>query len=242
MKMTKTSIEAVSRSMIAFAAIVLNARPVCAQDVPGKSGTKVEISANAALVSDYRFRGISLSERESALQGGVDVMVNEHLFASVWTSSIASYGGSRVEVDVSGGYAGEIGGLDYTVGASAYLYPGGASVNYGELKATLSNTVGPAVVSSEIAYAPDQSNTVSDNIYVGGTVSIAMGKSPLRFKAHGGYEDGFYDRKWDWEAGFSYEKDWLRLSVAAIGTNYGDALEAGNLGKTGVVAGVMLSF
>jgi Bacterial protein of unknown function (Gcw_chp) len=65
--MAKSSTETVRRSMIAFAAIVLNARPVCAQDVPGKSGPKVEISANASIVSDYRFRGISLSERESAV-------------------------------------------------------------------------------------------------------------------------------------------------------------------------------
>ncbi|MBL4639835.1 MAG: hypothetical protein JKY57_04830, partial [Kordiimonadaceae bacterium] len=44
---------------------ILIGTPAAAQDDAG-----ISLSANAALVSDYRFRGVSLSDKDIAIQGG----------------------------------------------------------------------------------------------------------------------------------------------------------------------------
>lgn len=217
-------------------------QPVLAQDQHSEEEPSIELSSNIGVVSDYRFRGISLSDRDPAIQGGIDLTAPSGLFAGVWASSIAPYGGAEGEVDLYVGYGAEIGSLEYSVTANAYLYPGGQGVNYGELQANLGKTLGPVKLGAEVAYVPDQKNTQGGNVYLGMSLDVPLGKTPLILKSRGGYEDGFYDSKWDWEVGVAYEKEWGVVFLSALGTNYSGALEADSLGKTGVVAGATLNF
>jgi len=85
-------------------------------------------TANAAVVSDYRFRGVSQSFRRPALQGGVDYSHDTGLYIGAWASTVDrdfltdTHG---VELDVYGGYKFPIGAdwlLD--VGVLQYVYPG----------------------------------------------------------------------------------------------------------------------
>ena len=202
----------------------------------------VDLSANVAAVSDYRFRGISLSDRDPALQGGVDLALDSGLYVGSWASTIADYGGADVEVDVYAGYAGEVGLLDYSVAASAYLYPGGSGVNYGELQGEVGGSLGPARLALELAYVPDQKNIASDNFYIGPKLSVGIPATPLTFNLRGGYEDGFYDGKIDWEAGVDYSVGPFTASFAVVGSSDGGATESGKLGRTGVVLGARLGF
>ena len=48
-----------------------------------------EISGNVALASDYVYRGISQTDEEATIQGGVDVAADSGLYAGVWASNIA---------------------------------------------------------------------------------------------------------------------------------------------------------
>ncbi|MDO9490560.1 MAG: TorF family putative porin [Sphingomonadaceae bacterium] len=201
-----------------------------------------DLSANVGLVSDYRFRGISLSDRDPALQGGVDLSLDSGFYVGSWASTIADYGGADVEVDVYAGYGGEVGLLDYSVAATAYLYPGGNGVNYGELQGELGGSLGPARLALEVAYVPDQKNTASDNFYIGPKLSVGLPATPLTFNLRGGYEDGFYDDKIDWEAGVDYSIALLTVSFAVVGSSDGGATESGKLGRTGVVLGAKLGF
>jgi len=81
-------------------------------------------------VSDYRYRGLSLSEDKPALQAGVTLSQASGLYADVYLSSIAAYGsdeedeGSRLEATLSVGWAGSWLGLDWDAALSAYRYPG----------------------------------------------------------------------------------------------------------------------
>ncbi len=202
----------------------------------------VELSANVAAVTDYRFRGISLSDRDPALQGGVDLGFDSGLYVGGWASTIADYGGADVEVDAFVGYAAEVGLLDYSVAATAYLYPGGDGVNYGELQGEVGGSLGPARLALEAAYVPDQKNTATDNFYIGPKLSVGLPLTPLTFTLRGGYESGFYDDKFDWEAGVDYSLGPVTASFAVVGSTDGGATESGRLGRTGVVLGARLGF
>jgi uncharacterized protein (TIGR02001 family) len=89
------------------------------------------LSFNVGAVSDYRFRGIAQTSFKPALQGGVDYAHKSGLYVGVWGSNInwiKDYVGATdgsLEVDVYGGYKGEI-AKDFTfdIGAITYQYPG----------------------------------------------------------------------------------------------------------------------
>ncbi|GEQ99944.1 hypothetical protein JCM17845_05680 [Iodidimonas gelatinilytica] len=90
-------------------------------------------SGNAALVSDYRFRGVSLSDEDIAIQGGFTVDTEPGFYLGVWGSSIESFNGSETEVDVNFGYGTTWKGFDLSAGVTAYLFPGGTDTDYVEL-------------------------------------------------------------------------------------------------------------
>jgi uncharacterized protein (TIGR02001 family) len=88
-----------------------------------------EISYNAAVTTDYRYRGISQSRLKPALQGGADYVHNPSgFYAGTWLSTIHwvkdSGGDGNIEWDIYGGKRGEIApGISYDVGGLYYLYP-----------------------------------------------------------------------------------------------------------------------
>jgi uncharacterized protein (TIGR02001 family) len=112
------------------AALALSALPVAshAEDSP--------LSFNVSVVSDYRFRGISQSRLEPALQGGVDYALPAGFYIGAWASTIRwikdagkianiDTGSAPVEIDIYGGYKGEFSkdGVGYDVGLLQYYYP-----------------------------------------------------------------------------------------------------------------------
>ena len=101
---------------------------------------QAEISANVALVSDYRFRGISQSNENPALQGGFDYAFTKGFYLGTWGSSVnfdsvTDFDGS-LELDFYGGWGTEIGeNSTIDLGYIYYSYPGddgGAIGNYQE--------------------------------------------------------------------------------------------------------------
>ncbi|HDY83020.1 MAG TPA: hypothetical protein ENH48_08720, partial [Halieaceae bacterium] len=47
-----------------------------------------KISANVALTSDYKFRGISQSNQDGALQGGFDAEFGPGFYVGTWGSTV----------------------------------------------------------------------------------------------------------------------------------------------------------
>jgi uncharacterized protein (TIGR02001 family) len=84
------------------------------------------ITGNMSLVSDYRFRGITQTFEEPALQGGFDYAHSSGIYIGNWNSSIADsfFAGSPLEMDFYGGYKGTAGPVGYDVGVLYYYYPG----------------------------------------------------------------------------------------------------------------------
>ncbi len=84
---------------------------------------------NAALNTDYRYRGLTQSRFKPALSGGVDFAHKNGLYLGAWASTVQwikdAGGGTDVEFDVYGGYKGSITkDLGFDVGLIAYQYPG----------------------------------------------------------------------------------------------------------------------
>ena len=87
------------------------------------------LAFNAGVVSDYRYRGISQSRLQPALQGGVDYTDKSGFYVGAWGSTIkwikdAGATAGPVELDLYGGYKGAAGDLAYDVGFMRYEYVG----------------------------------------------------------------------------------------------------------------------
>lgn len=101
--------------------------PALAQDkkAPAPDYT---ISGNFGLTTDYRFRGISQSNRNPAVQGGIDFAHKSGFYLGNWNSSVsewaASPDGSGIEMDLYGGFKTELAGIGLDFGAIYYYYPG----------------------------------------------------------------------------------------------------------------------
>jgi len=84
-------------------------------------------SGNMSINSDYRFRGISQTRGQPALQGGFDLSHSSGLYLGNWNSNVSSaqyLDGAGLEMDLYGGYKTELFGVGLDVGFISYTYPG----------------------------------------------------------------------------------------------------------------------
>jgi len=89
-------------------------------------------TGNVGLFSQYVFRGLSQTNEDPAVQGGLDYSHSSGLYAGTWASNISwlkdsgLYNSSSMEWDFYGGFKGNIGPSDFTydVGTLYYYYPG----------------------------------------------------------------------------------------------------------------------
>ena len=213
----------------------------CAQD-QADPPPAIQLSANTALVSDYRFRGLSLSNRNPAIQGGIDVSHESGFFIGTWASSIAANGGANMELDLYGGYAMTRGGVSYSIQALGYVYPGASGGNYFEFSGTASKTFGPATAQVQIAYYPSQKNASAENLYAALRLDLAVPSTPFTVRVRGGRETSSIMKKWDWETGVTYNRGPFTLSLSYVDSDYDDPAEAGRNGGAGVIAALTATF
>ncbi len=145
-------------TLIAVAAGTLGTLPTLAQ------AQESTLSYNVGVVSDYRYRGISQSRLEPAVQGGIDYADKSGFYVGAWGSTIKwikdTPGATKgsVEVDLYGGYKGTAGGLGYDVGFLRYEYvnndyakTGGVNANTNEVYGALTYGVFTAKYSHAIS-------------------------------------------------------------------------------------------
>jgi uncharacterized protein (TIGR02001 family) len=114
-----------------FAHVALLAATVFASALAGAQEQQPDntIGYNVAVTSDYRYRGLSQTRLDPALQGGVDYTHNPSgFYAGTWLSTIKwtkDVGGSGdIEWDLYGGKRGNItDAISYDVGGLYYFYP-----------------------------------------------------------------------------------------------------------------------
>jgi uncharacterized protein (TIGR02001 family) len=113
-------------------ALLATSSAAFAQTAPAAPETT--IGYNVGVVSEYRYRSIGQSKGNPALQGGVDYANANGFYLGAWGSTIKwikeagvanNYDAKgAVEIDLYGGYKGEVAGLGYDVGYLRYQYQG----------------------------------------------------------------------------------------------------------------------
>lgn len=254
---------AITASFALFAA----AAPALAQDnaengdQPAATGTSgnaatspFTISGSATIASDYRFRGVSQTDKEMAIQGGITIEHKSGFYVGTWGSNLAgwgTFGGANMELDLIAGYKTSLSGVDLDGGVVWYMYPGGADkTDFAELYAKVSHSVGPVSLTAGVAYAPKQqalanvSNSPKshgqsqDNLYLSGDAAYAVAHTPFTLKAHIGHSNGNpglgpngtsvapTGAYWDWSMGVDTTWRNLTLSVSYVDTDISKARAA----------------
>jgi len=195
-------------SIISVGALALAsaATPALAQEAPKSDFT---FNASAAIVSDYRFRGISQTDGNFAVQGSGTVSHSSGFYVTFWGSSIDDYvtahGTAHQELDLIGGWKHTWSGVTFDIGALYYVYPGTRPGYPGDMSSSdfiepyvdVAYTFGPATVKATLNYAPsqkalalDQTTGSNDNVYLAGDVAIAIPNTPLGITGHLGHTWG----------------------------------------------------
>lgn len=198
--------------------------PAFAQDEAAteEASGPITLTGGIAVFSDYRFRGVSLSDKDFAVQPYLTVKHESGFYVGVWGSNLSENTGDDVEVDL---YAGFSGGdsVTYDIGATYYVYPGVSSFNYVEFTGKLGTTIGPATIGGQVSYVPSQDNTGnSDNIYVATNAVIALPDSPISITGSVGIEDGAFSTgssKLDWSLGLTANVSGFTLGAAYVDTD-----------------------
>jgi uncharacterized protein (TIGR02001 family) len=191
-----------------------------------------DISGEFGVISDYRYRGVSLSRGRPAVQGTLTIEHDSGLYAELWGSTLERPGDpTSSEIDVTGGYEKELSehfGIDLS--GTFFAYPSAGGDNYFEATAIATATHGAASASLGLSYIPSQRATHDDdsaghdNAYLLGTAEYALPKTPLTLKAGFGYERGAFDEvkhggKWDWTLSGEVDVKPAKLGLAYVGSN-----------------------
>lgn len=193
----------------------------------------VSFSANIAFASEYRFRGVALTDGEFAVQGGFDLGHDSGLYVGTWASNLdeTTVGYGSAELDLYGGWGGALTeGVSADIGAIMYLYPdaGPGDFDYVELYGSLTFSLGPAELTGGVAYAPGQDSLGgTDNFYIYSDVGVGIPNTPISLSGHLGYTDGFLtfttdSKAVDWSIGADFALGPATLSAAYVGVE-GDA-------------------
>lgn len=213
------------------------------------------LSFNAGAVSDYRYRGISQSRLEPAVQGGFDYADKSGFYVGAWGSSIKwikdGGGNANVEIDLYGGYKGAIDSVSYDVGFLRYEYPNNnLSVNantnevygaltFGPVTAKYSHAISNlfGIANSKNSYYLDLS--ANYDLGSGYTLTPHVGYQSVNNKSAYSYTDYALTLGKDLGGG-------LLVTVAAVGTDTKNAFyttPAGKFtGRTAAVVGLKYTF
>jgi uncharacterized protein (TIGR02001 family) len=253
---------ALASSAIAAPAIAQDAASPATQEAPDTApeapASDFTISGGATLVSDYRFRGISQTNKRPAVQGTFGITHASGFYASIWGSSIDDYvaSGADQEIDLIAGYKTTVGGTTFDVGATYYVYPDGCcgvDTDFIEPYVAVTHSFGGVSAKVLAAYAPKQSalsigSGDEDNFYLAGDLSGTIPTTGIAVTGHLGHSFGpsyltIGKGYTDWSIGASYAVKNLSFGLAYVDTNKSLFAPSGrNIAKAGVVASVGVAF
>jgi uncharacterized protein (TIGR02001 family) len=247
-----------NKTIFALAILAALAAPLHAEEAQPDN----TVSFNAALTSDYRYRGMSQTRLQPALQGGADYTNNPTgLYAGTWLSTIKwtkdAGGSGNVEWDVYAGKRGQLGTeVSYDVGVLGYVYPanglkdvpGFAEANTAEIYAQLGYGPACAKYSSSLTnlfgFTDSRHSGYLDlgaNIDLGGnwTLNLHAGRQDVRHNDPSSYTD--------YKLGITKDLGIATVALAFVGTNASDVAYASPangkfLGKNAAVVTVAKTF
>jgi len=122
-------------------------------------------SGNIGVTNNYIWRGVTQSDDQAAVSGGLDYAADNGLYVGTWLSNVDFVTDKGTELDLYAGYAKELSnGFSYDVGVIRYMYPGERlSGDFNEVSAKL----GFKGFGLELAHDWDNDNTYYAGSYGG---------------------------------------------------------------------------
>ena len=150
--------------------------PVHAEDACCK------LSGIVAVTSDYRFRGISESALQPALQAEVEAEVGDDFYVGAWGSRVdfKDNQNTSVELELYGGKEFDLEAAELNVEAYYYAFPnhhlpaGGERYSFFEGIATLSHEWDWLTVKGTFAWSPNFSGGTGNAWYAAGGISVPL--------------------------------------------------------------------
>ncbi|MEH6473320.1 MAG: TorF family putative porin [Halopseudomonas sp.] len=152
----------------------------------------VEVSGTVGFTNDYRFRGISQTAGDAAIQGSLDAAFDNGIYIGMWGSNVDFGDDANLEIDWYGGYAGDINeSFSYDATLYYYTYPGydAGDADYAELDLNLYY----GDLKLEYAHTNDFANTSETSQYVALDYSYGITEM-VALDLHAGHSFGDY---WD---------------------------------------------
>jgi uncharacterized protein (TIGR02001 family) len=207
-------------------------------------GPDLDLAFNVGAQTDYVFRGVSQTNGDASVYGGVDAAIGKIGYAGTWLSNVDFANGTDFEYDLYAGIRPQAGPVTFDLGVIRYGYAGspkGSHQNYWEGKAAASMPFGPATFGAVVYYSPDFFGGLDDAWYyeVNGSVGIpnsrfsvsgALGRQEL--KGPGDYTT------WNLGLGYAFNRH-LGVDVRYFDT---DEHRFGKIYDSRVVGGIKLSW
>jgi uncharacterized protein (TIGR02001 family) len=217
--------------------LALSVLPSVAQTAAAAPEPEFSVTGNLGIFSDYRFRGISQTNKNPAIQGGVDFSMKNGLYLGNWNSNVdsAQYNGANIEMDFYGGWKTSYEGFGFDVGGIYYYYPGsgvGSSNKIDNFELYVGGSWGPLTLKYNYATTdffgvPDSSGAYY--IFLGGVHDFGNG---FGVNASVGYQGGLKNGACvtetngsvscsitDWKIGGTYTIDGWAFGLAYVATN-----------------------
>jgi uncharacterized protein (TIGR02001 family) len=197
------------------------------EDTQEDAGTNknIELTATAAIATDYMFRGISQTLNDPAVHAAFDVSHASGLSAGVWSSNVDSQDRGPLddeadqEIDIYVGYGTNL-SKDWTADATAirYIFPGTASdadLDWNELLVGLHYR---EYVSVLVGYSNKVFNLDDRGIYYGlsGNLPLAHNTRLTASVGHYDLDDALNDSYMDWSIGAEADMGMFTARLAYI--------------------------
>ncbi|MCR5876297.1 TorF family putative porin [Phenylobacterium sp. J426] len=204
----------------------------------------VSLSFNIGSATDYVFRGVSQTDEDPQVFGGVDATLGSIGYAGVWASNVDFGDGTDFEYDIYAGVRPTLGAVSLDIGVIYYGYadqPSGADYDYWEGKIAASVPAGPATLGAAVFYSPNFFGATDDAWYYEANATYAIPET--KFSISGAIGHQYVDGPGDyttWNVGLGFAlTDNIGFDVRYWDT---DEHSYGKLYDSRVVAGVKLAF
>ena len=210
------------------------------KDTPKEEPRKLAFSFSISGVSDYIFRGISLSDNDPTIQGSITATYGI-FYATVWSSGLdwgTTDPNAQVEVDYYAGIKPTWGKANFDFGVLYYTYPGTADVFVNapaasgkkestsilELKASVSGEILPKLTGTATYYLSPDVDSYKYSVFEG-SLAYALPKTWIfdpTVSGTLGYQDSYNLHLPDyayWNAGLTLAVDKISFDFRYWGTD-----------------------
>ena len=82
----------------------------------------ISVSGNAAIQTDYIWRGMTQNDGETSVNVGLDADLGGGFYVGTWAATVDFNNGNTLEHDYYAGYTFDIGGIGVDIGAVSYTH------------------------------------------------------------------------------------------------------------------------